>query len=91
MSATTQPYSSSEVIEKYVKFHSAYVKYYESIVRRWLEKANLTTPTVAKFTSYYPDLILDGKDSRMVSDLIKAVHWELTESKISDERNGPPD
>jgi beta-glucosidase/6-phospho-beta-glucosidase/beta-galactosidase len=78
MSATAQPCSSDEVIEKYVNFQRAYLKNYEIIVRRWLKEANLTAPTVADFAFRYHDLILDRKDADMVSDLIQAVHWELT-------------
>ena len=51
---------------------------YEFMVRDWLKEANLTAPTVADFVSHYHGVILDHTAHAIVSDLIRAVHLELT-------------
>jgi hypothetical protein len=78
MSTAARPKSANEVVETWTSFHRALLNNYEFMVRDWLKEANLTAPTVADFVSHYHGVILDRTAHAIVSDLIRAVHFELT-------------
>jgi hypothetical protein len=78
MSATVPPKSVNEVIEVWMECYRVLLKNKEFLVRDWLKKANLMAPTIEDFVSHYHGIVLSQRDAFFVSELIRAVHSELT-------------